>query len=475
MNDPAVLGPPIVEFAPFGRVPASKPRKDARQGSIDQDPEFIDFLESLTNPISKPAPFDSSADQENKTGPETVTPLVQYLRDKKANKGKEAASGKGSKQGRLDAKETKGAAVPEKKVVAKPKDVASPEKKSAAAIKVEKAARDAVKVLSKQAATLTKSTSPTVSASAQTQAQTAAPPAASASPAPRERPRGNASAAARILQRDLGLTPGGSRRRRDVPTGTTATTTMTGAASPAQQPAAGTPIATTTAAAPISVPKTISQPPTGPATLRTTPQPAVQPPSTTTPTPTPALQPPPTKIVPSVTPGATQAFLKHANPSQGITESLLESAFASFGGITKVEIDKKKGFAYIDFATAEGLLSAVKAGSVKVAQGSVVILERKTGNALQGRNQSRAGAPVGTGRGSSPAGAGRGGRVAAARGRGGRGAAAAAAAAAAKNSVTGNKSTAEGEGAAQNAGSVQSAQAPGGASAEAAGPSGAGT
>ena len=72
-----------------------------------------------------------------------------------------------------------------------------------------------------------------------------------------------------------------------------------------------------------------------------------------------------------------QAFLKHANASQGITEPLIEVALKEFGAIEKVEIDKRKGFAYVEFADPEGLRRAVAAGTVKVAQGAVQVLERK--------------------------------------------------------------------------------------------------
>ena len=48
-KEPAISGPPVVEFATFGRVPNGRERKDLRQGTIDQDPEFISFLESRTS------------------------------------------------------------------------------------------------------------------------------------------------------------------------------------------------------------------------------------------------------------------------------------------------------------------------------------------------------------------------------------------------------------------------------------------
>lgn len=60
-----------------------------------------------------------------------------------------------------------------------------------------------------------------------------------------------------------------------------------------------------------------------------------------------------------------------------MTESLLETAFASFGTVAKVEIDKKKGFGYVDFAQPEGLQKAMAASPVTVAQSQVVVLERK--------------------------------------------------------------------------------------------------
>jgi len=80
---------------------------------------------------------------------------------------------------------------------------------------------------------------------------------------------------------------------------------------------------------------------------------------------------------PTSTSTSRQAFLKHANPSQGITEPLIEAALSAFGTIEKVEIDKRKGFAYVDFAEPEGLQKAIAASPVTVAQGAVQVLERK--------------------------------------------------------------------------------------------------
>ncbi|MCJ1392261.1 hypothetical protein MMC18_005128 [Xylographa bjoerkii] len=429
-SDPALLGPPTVEFAAYGRVPNPKPRKDARQGTIDQDPEFIDFLESLTNPTAKAAPAEGGSDTETKKEAVTVTPLIQFLRDKKANKGKEASiAAKATKHNRNDSKESKSSQGSEKKTPLKNSNTVSPqlEKRSVAAIKVEKAARDAVKLLNKQVHSGNKTPSPSPAPSSAPKAVPAQPSAPAQTPE-RKRERGTVNAAARI-QRDLGLagSPGG-RRRRDMSIANPPPSTATNAVkSPTNAQSPGN--ATTSIAPPLSnatpsssasqanTPKsanpTTIQPPIGPAASRSTHKPSnVNPPRPQQPPVSASPKPPP----PIST--STQAFLKHANPSQGITEPLLEQAFATFGTIAKVEIDKKKGFAYIDFAEPEGLQKAIAGSPVKVAQGQVVVLERKTGSTLQARNVRGGPAMIANRGGGTPM-APRSGRGGAVRGRGG--------------------------------------------------------
>lgn len=437
MKDSALLGPPSVEFAPYGRVPSSRIRKDGRQGTIDQDPEFIDFLESLTNPITKPVPTELEADGEGKKGEkDTVTPLIQYLRDKKANKGRETPTiAKNSKHARQESKDGKNTQITDKKPSGRSskEPMPSPDKRSAQAIKVEKAARDAVRVLNKQAVVPAKAPSPAPASNSAT--APAALPTASAPLAERRRDRGSTSAVARMLQRDLGLgvNPGGRRGpRRELaataakpapgniqsdgkqntePSSNLASTNLSNlspAGSPQSSPSLGHVKPT------ISNPST-ARPPTGPAASRPPPKPSALANVSNSPRNQPnaaSTKPPP---APST---ATQAFLKHANPSQGITEPLLEEAFANFGTITKVEIDKKKGFAYIDFADPEGLQKAIKASPVKVAQGQVVVLERKTGPLLQARNVRGGPAMMANRGGGVPTGP-RGGRGGSIRGRGG--------------------------------------------------------
>ena len=410
VKDSSLLGPPSVEFAPYGRVPNSRPCKDARQGTIDQDPEFIDFLESLTNPVTKPAQGDQDVGTVDKPKEKvTVTPLVQFLKDKKANKGKESlTTSKGGKHARQESKDANSSATHDVKSNAGVATVSSPKKRSAQAVKVEQAARDAVKVLNKQAANANKAASSNIQpASSPTVKLPAVGPnsAANAALADKKRERGNASAAAKILQRDLGLAGnvGGRGGRRDQMGNAANTGIRQGAGrhqasnlSSSQVPVTATSPATTpVAVAPVQGPAATAkpqispQPPIGPAASRSnqkTPAPALS--NVTSPN---AISSPSKTTIPP--PTTTQAFLKHANPSQGITEPLLEEAFVSFGKINNVEIDKKKGFAYVDFVEPESLQRAIKASPIKVAQGQVVVLERKTGPSLQARN-ARGGGPM---------------------------------------------------------------------------------
>ncbi|KAI4200495.1 MAG: hypothetical protein LQ350_003865 [Teloschistes chrysophthalmus] len=406
-RDSVLLGPPSVEFAPYSKAPHSKMRRDARQGTIDQDPEFIEFLESLTNPVAKSTTVDQQAGFTTKSKEKvTTTPLIQFLKEKKENKGKEAAiaaaKAKGAKHPRQTSKDTPQSPESNTDKTSPAKAVnsnaQSSDKRSAQAIMVEKAARDAARVLNKQAATPTK---PKVSLP-RPPSPVASPQTATNSPlAEKKRERGSASAAANILRRDLGIgtSPGGRGGRRGLPananksaasnppqaTATTpakedATKTISQNDPPSTSSTTNTP--TTPAAA--ETPKQVSsapQPPTGPAASRASPRA----PTSSASTPSSNAASTPSKASP-ITPTATQAFLKHANPSQGITEPLLLESFSTYGVVKRVEIDKKKGSAYVDFEEPEGLQKAIKASPVKVAQGSVVVLERRMGPNVSARN-----------------------------------------------------------------------------------------
>ncbi|KAI2481828.1 Smg4-UPF3 multi-domain protein [Pyrenophora tritici-repentis] len=447
-QDPVLVGPPTLEYAPYPKMPGGRRRNDNRQGTIDQDQEFKDFLESLTNPITKPAAPENEGQKEKVK----TTPLIEALREKKANRDK--PSTKANRQGRGEGKEDvveRG----EKKILAKPgkENALNAGDKNRRLSKADKAqaTKEAVKILNKEA-----SSSKSAAATSNDKA--------SSSPAP-ERKRGNVAIAKSMLQRDLGVGPAPNRRRgtkREVGTAAPEAAVQAKESKVVEEKAKETPVAAPTAA-PIekaaqanrkerptraerrafkanqgekpnekpattepkaqTAPKTPAPqilkkpqaaqtptapkgpgasraPPTEPAAARnntSTGQPLTTPAKAET-TPGPvannALKAIPASPAPA--PTSKQAFLKHANPSQGITEPLIEEAMKAYGGIDKVEIDKRKGFAYVDFAEPEGLQKAMAASPIKIAQGAVQVLERKEKVA---RNPRFNGPPTGPARG----------------------------------------------------------------------------
>jgi regulator of nonsense transcripts 3 len=322
-----------------------------------------------------------------KQGKVTTTPLVQFIKEKKANKAKEALAAKNAKaSAKAETKDTK-AEKPAPKVSVV-KAAPSPEK-----AKREKATQDAVKAINKSVAAMSGKVAPTKQpGQPETTKETATPQP----PAKRERERGNASIAAKILQRDLGLGP----KQRRISGAGKATVSPTEPAKANTAPVAKVNLPSTTARESATQPPANSNqlsnepkvappaPPTGPRTTKPTPS-TPQPPKSN---PAPAQRPPKPSPLPSA--GAKSAFLKHANPSQGVTELLLEAAFSAFGTLTRCEIDKKKGFGYVDFTDPEGLKKAMQASPVKVGNGQVVVLENKSKPATK--------APVSQGPANSP-------------------------------------------------------------------------
>ncbi|KAG2421186.1 hypothetical protein HFD88_000802 [Aspergillus terreus] len=407
-NDPVLLGPAALEFAPYAKIPGSRVRKDARQGTIDQDPDFIAFLESLTQPIAKPAPVEGTGEPEDKKETITTTPLVQYIKEKKANKAKDG-SGKSKHRGDKDGKSEK---VQAKKLLQRSdKDGEKSEKKSS---KTDKATRDAVKAANKQAANVAKASK---SSTGQNSPKDGQSPATSE----RKRERGNVAAAAKILQRDLGLAPSGGRRRggkgggADPDSGKTEAGGASSESGKKDKKGGGSQNAKS---------KGNPAPPSEAASSRA--DTSTPPATTATPKASKSGKGRQASAPPTAT--ATQAFLKHANPSQGVTEPLLEAAFTPFGKVVKVEIDKKKGFGYVDFAEPDGLQKAIAASPVSVAQSQVVVLERKMnpgGEKGRGKNRSEGtnGGGNANANGSANGNGNRGGKSegGSSRGRGGRG------------------------------------------------------
>ncbi|KAJ6782190.1 hypothetical protein PWT90_03695 [Aphanocladium album] len=397
----ALVGPPSLELSSYKKVPSSKKRTDARQGTIDQDPEFMAFLEGLANPV----PLRDNAemeDGEDATKGEvkvTTTPLVEYLKEKKASKSKESSSGK--KRGEGKNKSSKDDESSKKK---------GRESKTEKSEKTERGSKTTVKILTKKAAT--------------EQAADAARNAAKAindaiaQDAPKSRRAGIATAA-RILQRDLGLSPGSAHRRARQDAAKAEAKAKEASHTADTQDATAEPVATQDGKAkgnstagkshsgrrnrenkpgekstePASTPPTAANPPVilkkkteGPANTTSSAAPANGQQSASTKGPpeknaksstTNSKASQSSKKPQTVTAGATKAFIKHAVHSQGVTEAALRQVLEPLGSITAIEMDKRKGFAYVDFADHDALVKAVAASPLSIGQASVQILERK--------------------------------------------------------------------------------------------------
>ncbi|QPG97866.1 hypothetical protein C2857_006954 [Epichloe festucae Fl1] len=444
-TDPALVGPPVLEFSVYKKIAGTKKRTDARQGTIDQDPEFMAFLEDLANP----APMRESIDVEDPNDTAkvetkvTTTPLVEYLKEKKANKGKDGASGKNSKSGGKGRGGSK-----EDETLNKRKG------KDSKGDRTDKTPKETVKILTKKAATeqaaeaAQKVASQIATTNASTTATTGAGAGAGASASadvPKSR-RAGIAAAARILQRDLGLSPGSAHRRArhdaakaeadakgtvsstkesDAVANVTPLAAVTGNSSaaseaPPAKSSKGRPEspATTksqsgrrnrggknadkgkgtaaTETATVSAQPTAVNPPvilkkkndsevTTKATTTETPSSSQVPSSNATSNQNNNKQEPREKGTmkqsqkkpSSVSASATRAFVKHVSASQGVTDASLREALEAFGTITLVEIDKRKGFAYVDFSEHDALAKAVTASPISIGQASVQVLERK--------------------------------------------------------------------------------------------------
>ena len=368
--------PPTLGFAPNQRTPlAVKQRTDNRQGTIDQDPEFIAFLESETQPVARAVGVEADKAQVETSAVKT-TPLIEDLREKKARKDKAAASKLEKKKavGKNDEAEVKKvgkpAAAAEVKGTGKSGAVnrtsqqpQQPQQQQ----KVEQAAKEAAKVLTKQAVgkaaqpqQQTKQAPNTPAAPAASRAkksvqqspkQQNVAPATSPSPAvestgsrspapqrgPPQRQRGNAEGIKKMLQKDLGIRPKAAAAPQQQQTSAVTAPKPT----PPVQPSTPTP-----------TPQTSKPPPTAPSSSKPSPAPA--PPSTAS---------------------TTKAYLKHANPSQGMTEMLIQQALSHYGELSNVTIDPRKGTAIAVFKDNEGLTKAMQAKRVPVAGGVVEVLE----------------------------------------------------------------------------------------------------
>ncbi|KAI7727826.1 hypothetical protein M8C21_023356 [Ambrosia artemisiifolia] len=83
----------IVEYAPSQRVPKQWSKKDGREGTIDKDPQYLEFLELLAKPVenlpSAEIQLERKEAERAGTAKEApiVTPLMEFIRQKRAAKG----------------------------------------------------------------------------------------------------------------------------------------------------------------------------------------------------------------------------------------------------------------------------------------------------------------------------------------------------------------------------------------------------
>ncbi|KAM7251975.1 hypothetical protein ACFE04_023858 [Oxalis oulophora] len=83
----------VVEYAPSQHVPKQWSKKDGREGSLHKDPEYLEFLEFLAKPVENlpSAEIQLERREAERAGaakePPVVTPLMDFVRQKRAAKG----------------------------------------------------------------------------------------------------------------------------------------------------------------------------------------------------------------------------------------------------------------------------------------------------------------------------------------------------------------------------------------------------
>ena len=219
---------PQVVFAPLQKIPKKIAKHDARQGTIDQDPEYLSFLGILESgaPLQAASTLPSISSSVNALGdaarPDekpTSTPLIEYIRAQKA--AGISANEKAAKKDKDQRREKRAA---DRKSKATGKSAAEKEKEKEKSVRVEKVVKLAVRVANseiaaaanRKAKTLEAPNTPTpgkVAAATLDVAKPPTPQATSISTKNSKRERGSAAVAAAILQRDLGL--GGPLQRKD--------------------------------------------------------------------------------------------------------------------------------------------------------------------------------------------------------------------------------------------------------------------
>ncbi|OMO92296.1 Regulator of nonsense-mediated decay, UPF3 [Corchorus olitorius] len=93
VNEKGIQFKTIVEYAPSQRVPKQWSKKDGREGTIGKDPEYLEFLEFLAKPVENLPSAEIQLERKEaeragvpKDAP-IVTPLMDFVRQKRAAKG----------------------------------------------------------------------------------------------------------------------------------------------------------------------------------------------------------------------------------------------------------------------------------------------------------------------------------------------------------------------------------------------------
>ncbi|XP_062083705.1 regulator of nonsense transcripts UPF3-like [Humulus lupulus] len=109
VNEKGIQFKTIVEYAPSQRVPKQWSRKDGREGTINKDPEYLDFLELLAKPSENLPSAEIQLERREAeravlgVGKDIpiITPLMDFVRQKRAAKGgsrRSPSNGKSSRK-----------------------------------------------------------------------------------------------------------------------------------------------------------------------------------------------------------------------------------------------------------------------------------------------------------------------------------------------------------------------------------------
>ncbi|KAK1228110.1 hypothetical protein PQX77_008881 [Marasmius sp. AFHP31] len=73
----------VVEYAPYQKVPSDKKKADARLGTIEQDEDYISFIQTLNQPTTEPATIETLVASLQPVSQPKTTPLLEALKAEK--------------------------------------------------------------------------------------------------------------------------------------------------------------------------------------------------------------------------------------------------------------------------------------------------------------------------------------------------------------------------------------------------------